>query len=116
MNDCLSFLPQSTFHILAKIGIQAEQTPNQKLKYDFQKAVAGVISGASYVFTKLSYTCTGWDFIRMDKKEPLGKEQLPGNYKHNNYWSLHRRLVLNNLSQETWRNTQSIQLRPHKQS
>lgn len=57
MNECLRFLPQSTFHTVAK-----KENPSravQELKYDFQKPVAGVISGASCVFTKLSYTCTG---------------------------------------------------------
>lgn len=54
--------------------------------------------------------------MRMDNKESLGKKQLLGNYKHNNYQSLHRRLVLKNWSEQTLLNTQSIQLTIYKQS
>lgn len=76
-----------------KRGIQAEQIPNQKLKYDFQKAETGVISGAFCIFTKLSCTCIGWDFRRMGKKNNWERS----NYLRTiniNYWHLHRRLVL----------------------
>lgn len=44
--DCLNFLPWSTFHTLAK-KVQAKQKSTQKLKYEFQKVEAAVISGAS---------------------------------------------------------------------
>lgn len=116
--DGLSFLSQSTYHILAKKG-ESEQSrcPIRNSNMTFRRLRRQVIiSGASCVFTKLSCTCTGWDFMRMDNKESLGKKQLLGNYKHNNYQSLHRRLVLNNWSELTLLNTQSIQLTTYKQS
>lgn len=109
--DDLSFVSQSTFHTLAKKReSEKSRHPIRNSNMTFRRLRRQIIiSGAAYVFTKLSCTFTGWDLMRMENKESLGKKQLLGNYKHNNYQSLCRRVVLN-WSEQTLLNTQSIRL------